>query len=178
MSSHFPFSISKTEGERWRDHSNLAMGLWEIGHFLRRLRAHVRMGDLSRAPLRLLRFEINANRVQCNWVARPPDPWDADLRPEIGRRNVSVQALRDAIEVRRLLFDLLPDADQADLRIYREFPNTPRELIVSGRVYRNQESRRDVRSVAMQAKLLGLRFALENGVLCGTIADEPWEVSA
>ena len=61
--------------------------LWEAADFVRRTHRRLRFGELSRAPLRLLRFELRGQEAECEWMARPPDPWDADLPPAIARRN-------------------------------------------------------------------------------------------
>jgi len=61
------------------------------------------------APLRLLRLELYGETVECDWVARPADPWDMDLAPSVSERHASAQALDDAIAIRELLFRLLPD---------------------------------------------------------------------
>jgi len=135
------------------------------------------MGELSRAPLRLLRFEINGDGAEFEWIARPPDPWDADLRPDIGWRHASEQALRDAVAVRRLIFTLMPEVDRADLRIYRESEGRRRELIIAGQVQRYAGLYRPALSTAMRAKLLGLCFVLENGILCGSLVREEGSLS-
>jgi hypothetical protein len=130
------------------------------------------MGELSRPELRLLRFEVNGVTAECDWIARPPGPWDADLRPETRWRHASEQALRDALTTRRLIFTLLPDVDQAVLRIYRESAGRGLELIIAGQVHRHAGLYRPGLSTAKRAKLLGLRFVLENGILRGSTVME------
>ena len=44
--------------------------LWEVGEFVRKIRARMRFGELSRAPLRLLRLELRGDTAQCDWLAR------------------------------------------------------------------------------------------------------------
>lgn len=132
----------------------------------------LRFGALSRAPLRLIRFELNADQAECDWIARNADAWDADLRPEIGRRHTSLQALQDVVEVRQLLFAVLPDINEAYLRTYRESSVRGREMVISGHVHRNTPSFRTVRSIAIRAKLLGFRFSLENEILSGRLGEE------
>jgi hypothetical protein len=140
------------------------MRVCDAGLFIRTLRVLMRFGDLTRAPLHMLRLQLKGRVAECDWLARPSDPWDADLRPEIGLRHTSIQALRDSVEVRSLLFHMLPDVDAAYLRIYRETA-TVRELIIAGHVQRDASSFRNVHSVAMRAKLLGFHFSLENDIL-------------
>ena len=170
MSSAFPISPFDPESEDWwsKGTSRLAKQICEAGLFIRTLRVQMRFGELTRAPLRMLRFQLKGCVAECDWLARLPDPWDADLRPEIGERHASLQALRDAIDMRSLLFYILPDIDAAYLRIYRETASHARENIIAGNVYRKAASFRSVHSVAMRAKLLGFRFTLENDVLRGT----------
>lgn len=158
--------------------SKLATRISDVGFFLRALRVQMRFGELTRASLRLIRFEMNENEVRCDWIARPADPWDADLRPEIGRRHASLQAIRDAVDVRQLLFEILPDINRVHVRVYRESASRGREVIISGQVHRNTPSFRTIRSLPMRAKLLGFRFSLEDEILCGKILEEPRGVPA
>lgn len=169
-----PISPFDAEGGNWwwKRTARLAKRICDVGLFIRGLRVQLRFGELSRAPLQLIRFELQANEAECDWIARNPDPWDADLRPEIGQRHASLQALQDAVEVRQFLFAVLPDVNVAYLRIYRESPNHGREMIISGQVQRNTPSFRTVRSIAMRAKLLGFRFSMENEILSGRMGDE------
>jgi len=139
--------------------------LWEVANFVRGLRIHLRFGELSRAPLRLLRLELRDDTVECDWMARPADPWDADLPHLVSEGHVSVQALEDAIAVRELMFRLLPDVQTAALRVFRPGSEGDFKLIISGTVAREQLANRHFHSVAMRAKLLGLQFWLEDGIL-------------
>jgi len=59
----------------------------------------------------------------------------------------------------------LPGVDTASLRVFRESPSEEHQLIITGTVAREQQTSRYVASVAMRAKLLGLQFWLEDGVL-------------
>ena len=139
--------------------------LCEIGDFVRRLRIQARFGELSRAPLQLLRFELRGDIAECDWIARLPDRWDSQLPSGAGERHASMQALQDAITVRELLFRALPDLRSAQIRVYRKGENGIPELIITGVVRREENAPRAVRSLAMRAKLLGLRFWLEDGIL-------------
>ena len=139
--------------------------LCEIGDFLRRLRIQARFGELSRAPLELLRLELRGDIAQCDWIARPPDRWDSELPSGAGERHASMQALQDAITVRDLLFRALLDLRSAEIRVYRKGTTGLPELIITGVVTREESAPKAVRSLAMRAKLLGLRFWLEEGIL-------------
>lgn len=139
--------------------------LCEIGDFVRRMRLQAQFGDLSRAPLRLLRVQLCGRAAECDWIARSPDAWDVGLPPEVGQRNSSIQALKDAIAVRNLLFRALPDLYSAAIRVYRRSANERLELIVTGSVTRDERAPATVRSLAMRAKLFGFHFWLDEGVL-------------
>jgi len=101
-------------------------------------------------------------------MARPPDPWDADLPPSIAHRNQTYQALRDTIAIRELMFDAISEIRTAKLRVYRQLESSA-ELIITGTVTREDKPPLRVSSIAMQAKLCGLYFTLEDGVL-GTLS--------
>ena len=140
--------------------------LWEVADFVRMMRRQMRFGELSRAPLRLLRLELQGESAQCDWMMRPPDAWDESLRPRERERNVSQQALRDAIALRELFFDALPGVQKAVLRTFRQSaPREPPELILFGAVTREEPATLRVSSLPMRAKLHGFQFHLEDGIL-------------
>ena len=136
-----------------------------IGDFVRKLRIQARFGELSRQPLRLLRLELREDCAECDWVSRPADQWDSELPPRVAERHVSEQALQDAIAIRKLLFRALPDLRTAFVRAYRRSPEGAPELIITGTVTREQHPPLTVRSLTMRAKLFGLQFSLDDGVL-------------
>lgn len=138
--------------------------LWQAADFLYRLRRRLRFGELSRAPLQLLRMEVRADTAECEWIARPPDPWDADLPIDTAQRNQTFQALRDAIAIRELMFHTIAEIKTAKLRVYRQ-SGASADLIITGTVTREDKPPFRVSSIAMQAKLCGLHFTLEDGVL-------------
>lgn len=156
---------------------SLMRHICEIGDFVRRLRVQARFGELSRAPLRLLRVQLRGEHADCDWLARGPDAWDADLPPNVAERNVSMQALQDAITVRELLFRTLPDLQSAEIKVYRKSEGDEPRLIITGVVTRKERPPKAVRSVAMRAKLLGLRFWLDEGIL-ENLQPEAWAVSS
>ena len=142
--------------------------LWEASDFLRKLRVQMRFGKLSRAPLKLLRFELRSELAECEWMARPADPWDADLAPGVGKRNASLQALEDSLAVRKMLFATMPGVSSAVFRVYRAVEGAEAELIIVGTVERDEQVAGNIRSLAMRAQLFGFRFWMDNGVL-GTL---------
>jgi hypothetical protein len=103
--------------------------------------------------------------VECDWLARSPDPWDADLSSHVRQRHATLQALRDAIDIRALIFRAIPDIDAAYCRAFREGPDYTPEPIIAGSVHRNDHSARDVHSLVMRAKVLGFRFRMDGDVL-------------
>jgi hypothetical protein len=150
--------------------------LWEVADFLRAMRRQMRFGELSRAPLKLLRVEIRNEAVECDWVARPADVWDSSLRRPQRDRNESLQALRDAIAVRHLVFEAFPQIDCAVLRVFRPSAADTLELVIAGEITREQAASRYAPSLAMQAKLIGFRFWLEDGIL-GSLQSEECAMS-
>jgi hypothetical protein len=143
----------------------LVKQVFDIGYFVRALHVQMRFGELSRAPLKLLRLEFGGNAVKCDWMARAADEWDAYIARHLSSENVSTQALQDAIAIRDLLFCALPGIDSASLRVFRQSIVGDPELVITGNVTREERGTRYVSSLAMRAKLLGLRFWLEDGIL-------------
>jgi hypothetical protein len=86
------------------------------------------------------------------------------LPPGIAERNQTCQALRDTIAIRELMFNMIAEIKTAKLRVYRQ-SGASAELIITGTVTREDRPPLRVSSVAMQAKLCGLNFTLEDGVL-------------
>lgn len=142
--------------------------LWETADFLRALRWRLRFGELSRAQLQLLRVELRSNEAACEWIVRPADTWDANLPEHARERNRSEQALRDALTMRELIFAAFPQVSLAVLRAFRPSPGRePPELVISGYARRADGVGVRVSSWAMKAKLSGLYFKLEDGILQG-----------
>jgi hypothetical protein len=149
----------------WQEQSNLFRQLRRASHFLSDLKHSLHYGELSRAPLRLLRFQIVEGIAECDWMARAHDPWDEDLSRNTQLRHASLQAIHDAIDIRMLLFDSFPDLETASVRVFRESANYTPEMILAGTVQRNDQSARNIHSIIMRAKILGFRFCLENDAL-------------
>ena len=164
VSAVFP---SESFQEDWtsEEGDGLVKQLWKASLFLRSLRVQMRVGELSRAPLRLVRLQIVNRVVECDWLVRPADAWDADLSRSVQQRHATLQALRDAIDVRALLFDIMPQMETVHLRAFRESSNYVRELVIEGFAQRNDQSARGVHSLVMRAKILGFRFDLEGNAL-------------
>jgi hypothetical protein len=139
--------------------------LWEVGEFVRGIRARMRFGELSRAPIRLLRLELRGDVAQCDWLARPGDVWTATLPRHIRDRDASLQALQDSVALREMLFVALPDLQSADFRVFRREAREPPVLIITGTVTREMPSVSRVTSPVMKAKLCGFLFQMDDGVL-------------
>ena len=139
--------------------------LWEAADFLTRMRRQLRFGELSRAPLQLLRLELRGELAECEWIARPSDPFDADLPPGVGDRHASLQALEDSLAIRNLLFSIFPRISKAVFRVYRQVEADHAELIITGTVSRDDHVTTKTCSLTMRAHLCGLRFWLSDGVL-------------
>lgn len=150
--------------------------LWEASEFIHKLRGRLRFGRLSRAPLKLLRFEVRGEVAECEWMARPADAWDADFPRSFGQRNASAQALEDSLAVREMLFAAMPGVSSAVFRVFRAVEGAEAkaetgaevELIIVGTVERDEQVAGNIRSLAMRAQLFGFRFWMDNGVL-GTL---------
>lgn len=164
VSAIFPFDPYE---KNWtlEEEGGLVKQLCRASQFLRGLRVQMRFGELTRAPLRLVRLQMLKEVVECDWLARSLDPWDADLSQNVQRRHMSLQALRDAIDVRALLFDLMPQVETAYFRVYRESSDYAQELIIAGCAHRNDHGARNVHSLTMRAKILGFRFDIEGDTL-------------
>ena len=133
--------------------------------FLAKARRKMRFGDYSREPLKLLRLQWTEVRVECDWVMRPPDAWDKFLPKPLAEKHQTHQALRDAMNLRDVLFESFPKAALADLRMFRSDGDEHSQLMLTGTVARSNEIMHRVPSVAMRAKLCGFRFTLTQGVL-------------
>ena len=137
--------------------------LLHAADFLGRVRRRLRFGALSREPLLLLRFEWKGDSVECDWLMRPPDPWDKDLPAHLATENQTLQALRDALSLREVIFESFPAVINAELRMFRADAEHRLELVMTGKVNRNNDAFERVASVAMRAKLCGFHFTLEAG---------------
>jgi hypothetical protein len=98
-------------------------------------------------------------------MARPPDVWDAQLSEAVIQRNQTLQALLDAIKVRELLFEALPEVRTAKLRAYRSTLAGTADLIITGTVSREDPAPLRVTSIVMRAKLCGFHFTIDEGAL-------------
>jgi hypothetical protein len=125
----------------------------------------MRFGKFSRAPLRLLRFRLEAETAECDWLARPADIWDETLPRHVREQNASMQALHDAIAIREMLFGLLPEIRRAETRTFRQSIREPPRLVIAGTLTRQEPEVTKVTSPVMRAKLYGFHFWLDDGVL-------------
>ena len=139
--------------------------LFDTADFLRRARRRMRYGDFSRRPLQLLRLEWKESWAECDWLMRTADPWDSVLPAHLAGRHETLQAFRDALSLRNLIFESFPELNRAELRMFRAIKNHQPELLMTGSLQRSDEVLPRLASVAMQAKLCGFRFSLAEGVL-------------
>lgn len=139
--------------------------LLDAADFLRRARRKMRYGEFSREPLELLRLEWKGNALECDWIMRPVDRWDVDLPARVVEENQTLQALRDALRLRNIVFESFPRVDSAELRMFRIGADNVPELVMSGSVVRTTEILERVASIAMRARLCGFRFIQGDGSL-------------
>ena len=143
--------------------------IFDAADFLRITRRKLRFGELSRAPLQLLRLEVTESMVKCDWYMRPADEWDDNLPAEVRESNQSMQAFLDAMRVRELLFATFREIPVAELRVFRPSDGETPELVMAGEVRREDEVPTRIGSVVMQAILLGFRFSFSDGVLAAMV---------
>ena len=75
----------------------LARQLFRASQFLSGLRVQMRFGELSRAPLHLVRLQMLDKVVECDWLARSPDSWDADLSRNVQQKHALLQSAPSAL---------------------------------------------------------------------------------
>lgn len=134
-----------------------------FARFVKKVRSKLRTGELSREPVKLLRLEWKPERVECDWLMRPPDPWDAHIPPHRARENQTSQALKDALTLRNMIFKAFPSVDVAELRMFGLDAGQQLELMMIGTIARNDQFYERVPSMAMRAKLCGFQFTLAHG---------------
>lgn len=140
-------------------------GLLDTAEFVCKARRKLRYGEFSREPLQMLRVEWKGDLVECDWLMRSADPWDRDVPRHCAQEHMTLQALRDALRLRDMVFAAFPGVNSAELRMFRMGADHSPELIMAGSVQRANEVFRRVGSVAMRARLCGFRFTLAEGVL-------------
>lgn len=123
--------------------------LLHAADFLSRVRRKLSFGALSREPLLLLRFEWKGDSVECDWLMRPPDPWDKDLPTHLAKENQTLQALRDALSLREAIFESFPAVINANLRMFRADSEHRLKLMMTGKVNRFNDVFERVASVSM-----------------------------
>ena len=83
----------------------------------------------------------------------------------LAEENQTLQALRDALNLRDIVFKSFPEVNNAELRMFRASVDHLSELVMTGSVNRTNEACSRVGSVAMRAMLCGFRFTMAEGVL-------------
>lgn len=152
--------LSRSKGS-----SGLAEYLREASLFLRSVSFELRVGELSRAPLELLRFQVAGKLVSCDWLMREPDEWDTALPHDVGQRHASTQALHDALRIRALLFQMIRSAEDAELNAYARNSAGTLEPVIIGTTSRRVPGHRNIHSLVMRAKLVGFHFEMDGEVL-------------
>ena len=107
--------------------THLLQMLDQVGNFVRTFRTKLRFGELSRAPLHLLRFQLQGEMAECDWLARRPDDWDESLPLTKRQITATQQALEDSLAVRTWLFRTLPGIKSATVRVFRETGDPERQ---------------------------------------------------
>jgi hypothetical protein len=143
--------------------------LSEIADFLRQTRSQLRSGELSREPLQLLRVQWKGDVVECDWLMRPIDQWDKYVPPHLATENQTLQALRDALKLRQIIFRSFSAVSLAHLRMFRADESHRFELVLTGSVSRWDEEFHRVPSVMMRARMCGFRFTVAEEAMGGMI---------
>ena len=136
-----------------------------LTNFFTRVRNRMRYGELSRMPLVLLRVEWKGDLVECDWLMRESDPWDRDLPAHQAEEHLTSQALKDALDLREIVFQSFPAVTRANLRMFRGISEDQRQLKMAGTLDRSDDITTQARSLAMRAKLCGFHFNLTRGAL-------------
>ena len=68
------FSSGPIEYSRPEEENRLFDQLTTASHFISDIRFRLRHGSSSRAPLKVLRFQVSEATVECDWIARAADP--------------------------------------------------------------------------------------------------------
>ena len=66
-----------------------------------------------------------------------------------------------AIDVRALLFDMLPQIESTHFRVFRDSENYTREMIITSCAQRKDHATRNLHSLVMRAEVLGSIFHLD-----------------
>jgi len=148
--------------------------LFEASDFLAAVRKKFRCGVFSRVPLSLLRVEWEGDTVACDWLMRPSDPWDRYIPDHVARENQTLQALRDALNLREAVFKSFPSVMYAELRMFQQNADHQLELLMTGTISRTNEVLHRVPSVTMRAKLCGFQFTLADGALKSLVPVSAW----
>jgi hypothetical protein len=139
--------------------------IFPVAKFVKRANRELRHAELSREAVKLLRIEWRPEFVECDWLMRGADPWDRDIAPHIARENQTVQALRDALTLRNLIFKEFSKVEKAELRMFRINEAQELELMMTGSIARENQVYERVASMVMRAKLCGFEFTLAHGAL-------------
>ncbi len=73
MHADFPLREYRQKWESGKG-MRLTEQICNVSQFLCRFRVQLRYGELTRAPLKLLRLEVLEESMECDWLARPARP--------------------------------------------------------------------------------------------------------
>jgi hypothetical protein len=137
--------------------------IFEVAGFLDFVRMKMRYGASSREPVQLLHVEWKGDWLKCDWLMRPVDSWDEILPERLRQISRTLQALRDAIHLRKLVFEAFPTVESAELRMFRATDDHRLDLVLTGAVTRDNDVLERIPSLAMRAKMCGFQFTMSEG---------------
>jgi len=141
------------------------------------LRARLAEGRLRRVVLKALALKPRgfiphdvlvltklSGQLQVEWRARDIHPWDLDQSRARQAELFREQVLRDTDEAVIRLFQILPEIDAIDIRVFA--PRAVRRLMLAGTVSRREAFiARPLASPGMRLKVMGVRYQVANGHL-------------
>ena len=111
--------------------------------------------------------KLYATSSNANGLCASPIPGTSTSRLGCRQEHITLQALRDALKMRELIFRAFPWVQSAELRTYRELQTDELVLMMTGSVQRETEVSPRIISLVMQAKLFGFRFSMDGEALIG-----------
>ena len=97
--------------------------------------------------------------MQVEWIARDIHPWDRSISCELKERLHTQQCLDDTQAAIDRLFYAIPTLNSLRIRVFSE---SPRSLLITGVIKRNQLKLVRHLPVGMKLKTLGVQFRIAN----------------